>query len=180
MYILRHAFLVCKQQSFQYAPCHCRIAERFDLASTSSLPIALQSRQIYFDLFHSPLSPTAISSQLRIDSIRTSHHLPIYITTLVSCCIPHRLDEMDDSRNFHHPADKAKAGEVSMNIQPLEERLADLKRQFRKASTTFSSADAPPINSYDVRVSLITSDRSFNFPYRTHSQIIPHPNQSRA
>jgi len=69
MYILRHAFLVCKQQSFQSAPCHCRIAtalfERFYLASTSSLPIALQSRQIYFDLLHSPFSPTAISSQLQ-------------------------------------------------------------------------------------------------------------------
>ena len=38
-----------------------------------------------------------------------------------------------------------------MNIQPLEERLADLKKQFRKASTTFSSADAPPINSFEVR-----------------------------
>jgi len=62
-----------------------------------------------------------------------------------------------------------------MNIQPLEERLADLKKQFQKASTTFCSAGAPPINSYEVRVFLITSDRSLNFALRTHSQIIPHP-----
>jgi len=87
---------------------------------------------------------------------------------------------MDDHRNFHHPADKAKAGEASVNIQSLEEPLADLKKQFRKASATFSSAGASPVNPYEVRVSLITSDRSLNFPFRTHSQIIPHPIQPRA
>jgi len=87
---------------------------------------------------------------------------------------------MDDDHNFHHPADKAKAGEVSMNIQPLEERLADLKKQFREASATFSRADASSVNLYEVRVFLITSDRSLNFPFRTHSQIIPHPIQPMA
>jgi len=71
---------------------------------------------------------------------------------------------MDDHRNFHHPSDKAKAGEASMNIQSLEERLADLKKPFRNASTTFSSVDASPANPYEVRVSLITSDRCLNFP----------------
>jgi len=160
---------------------HCTaLLERFDLTSTSSLPIALQRRQIYFDLLYSQISPTAISSQLRADSIRTSHHLPIYITTLVSRCIPHRLEEMEDHRNFHHPADMAKEGEASVNIQSLEERLADLKKQFRKASTTFSSAGASSVNPYKVRLSPITSDRGLNFPFRTHSQILPHPIQPGA
>jgi len=155
------------------------LLERFDLVSASSLPIALQRRQIYFGLLHSQFSPTSISTQLRADSIRPSHHLPIYITILVSCCIPHRLDEMHDHRNFHHPVDKAKAGEASVNVQSLEGRLADLKEQFRNASTTYSSADASPVNPHEVRVSLIASDRSLNFPFRTHSQIVPYPIQPR-
>jgi len=160
--------------------CQTQIDECFNLTSTSELPIALQRRQIYFDLLHSQFPPPDISSQLRADSVRTSRHLPIYITTPVSRCILHRLDEMDGDRNVHPPADKAEAREASMNIQPLEERLADLKKQFRKASTTSSSADLSPVNPYEVRVSLITSDRSLNFPFRTHSQIIPHPIQPRA
>ena len=71
---------------------------------------------------------------------------------------------MDDDRNFRHPADKTKAGEASMNIQPLEERFAELKKQPRKATTTSSSPGAPSVNPYEVRVSQITSGRSFNFP----------------
>ena len=67
-----------------------------------------------------------------------------------------------------------------MNTQQLEERLADLKKQFREASTTLSSVDASPINPYEVCVALVTSDRSLNFPFRTHSQMIPHPIQTRA
>jgi len=67
-----------------------------------------------------------------------------------------------------------------MNIQSLEEQLADLKEQFQKASSTLSSADASPVNPHEVRVSLIPSDRSLKFPSRTHSQIIPYPIQLRA
>jgi len=104
-------------------------------------------------------------------------HLPTYVTTLVSRRIPHSRDEMDDDRNFHHPADKAKAGEASRS---LAKKLADLKKQFRKASATSPSVAAPPINPYEVRVSPITSDRSLSFPFRMHSRIIPYPIQPRA
>jgi len=135
------------------------LLERFDLTSTNSLPIAFQ---IYFDLLRSQFSPTAISSPFRADSIPNSQHLLIYITTLTSRCIPHRLDEMDDDRNFHNPSDKANAGEMSMNIQPPDARLAGLKKEFRRASTIFFGADASCVNPYEVSMSLITSDRSLN------------------
>ena len=160
---------------------HCQTQiERFDLTSTSELPIAVQRRQVYFDLLHSRFSPITISSQLRADLTRTSRHLPFYITTLVSRCIRHHLGEMDGDRNFYHPDDNYNAGEALMNTQQLEERLADLKEQFREASTTLSSVDASPINQYEVWVALITTDRSLNFPLRTHSQIIPHTIQPGA
>jgi len=125
------------------------------LNSTSSLPIALQGeapdllRPIAFSKFHQhPLVANSEQTRYEPQAIYQS------ITTLVSRCIPHRFDKMGDDRNFHRQADKA--GEASMNIQALEERLADLKKQFRKANTTFSSADASPVNPYEVRVSLIT------------------------
>jgi len=155
------------------------LRKRFDLTSTSSLPIALQRRQIYFDLLHSQFSPTSLSSPLNRLNTNLTPSTNLHYHSRFGLYSYH-VDEMDDGRKFHYPADKAKAGEAPMNIQPLEERLSDLKKQLWKASTTFSSAGASPVDPYEVRVSLITSDRSLNFPFRTHSQFIPHPVQLKA
>jgi len=84
IYILRHAFLVCKKP---YAPCHCRIGtallERFDLASTSSLSGGAKSSSIHCILnFHQrPL--VSNSEQTRYEP-HTIHQSPLPLSFRVA------------------------------------------------------------------------------------------------